>query len=217
MDPFRLCLALGPVAVYVLLIGALNLARRPLLVGGNRDAAALGLALSGMAIVGPLELFFPHMAAARFGPVVWILLVVFYALCLVLVLLLLRPRLVVYNISVDQIRPILADVVDQLDHEARWAGDTLYLPNLDVQLYLDDVVGMRNVSLISLGPHQSHQGWRRLEQSLGHQVAQFEVARNPWSLGMIATGMAIAAGLGMIIAINPEGVAESLFEMLKLR
>ncbi len=216
MDPFRLCLALGPVAIYVLLIGALNLSRRPFLVAGHRDAAALGLAISGLVMVGPLELFFPHAAAAHFGPVVWVLLVVFYALCLVLVLMLLRPRLVVYNILVDQLRPILADVVEQLDPQARWAGDTLYMPNLGVQLYLDDMVGMRNVSLISLGPHQNHQGWRRLEQALGREVALFEVARNPWSLGMIGTGLAMAAGLGMIIAINPEGVAASLFEMLKL-
>jgi len=216
MDPFRLCLALGPVAVYVVLVGALNLSRRPFLVSGARDVAALAMALSGMAIVGPLELFFPHAAAARFGPVVWLLLVVFYVLCVLLALLLLRPRLVVYNISVDQLRPILADVVDRLDAQARWAGDTLYMPNLGVQLYLDDVVGMRNVSLISLGPHQNHQGWRRLERELGQQVAQFDMGRNPWSLSMIGTGMAIAVGLAMLIAINPEGVAQSLFEMLKL-
>ena len=39
MDPFRLCLALGPVAIYLLLLGAVNLSRRPLLVSGVRDAA----------------------------------------------------------------------------------------------------------------------------------------------------------------------------------
>jgi len=217
MEPFRLCLALGPVAVYVLLIGALNLSRRPFLVNGTRDAAALGLALSGLAIVGPLELFFPHAAAARFGPYVWALLVAFYALCLALVLLLLRPRLVVYNLSVDQLRPILADVVDQLEPESRWAGDTLYMPGLGVQLCLDDVPGMRNVSLISVGPDQSHAGWRRLELALAREVGRVEVPRNAWSLGMIGTGLVIGLGLMTLIAIDPQGVADSLFEMLQLR
>ena len=47
MDPFRLCLALGPVAIYLLLIGAINMFRRPFLVSGTRDTATLGLALSG--------------------------------------------------------------------------------------------------------------------------------------------------------------------------
>ena len=35
MDPFRLCLALGPVAVHLLLLGAVNVSRRPLLVSGG--------------------------------------------------------------------------------------------------------------------------------------------------------------------------------------
>ena len=55
-----------------------------------------------------------------------------------LVLLVLRPRLVIYNISVDQLRPILAELVEQLDSEARWAGDSLALPALGVQLHLDN-------------------------------------------------------------------------------
>ncbi len=62
MDPLRFCLAIGPVTVYLLLLGAVNLSRRPLLVSGVRDAAALALAAAGLAIIGPLELLFP------FGP-----------------------------------------------------------------------------------------------------------------------------------------------------
>ena len=92
MDPFHLCVALGPVAVYLLLIGAVNLLRRPFVVSGTRDAAAMGLAVSGLVIVGPVELFFPIEAAIRFGSLVWLLLVALYGLTLVLVLLTLRPR-----------------------------------------------------------------------------------------------------------------------------
>ena len=46
IDPFRLCLALGPVAVYLLLLGMLNSFRRPFLVSGTHTAT-LGLAVSG--------------------------------------------------------------------------------------------------------------------------------------------------------------------------
>ena len=67
MDPFRLCLALGPVAMYLLLLGAVNLSRRSLLVSGVRDAAALALAVSGMVVVGPMELFFPFESAVKLG------------------------------------------------------------------------------------------------------------------------------------------------------
>ena len=55
VDPFRLAIALLPLAAYVLLLGLLNLRRRPFLTSGGCDVAALGVALSGLMFVGPLE------------------------------------------------------------------------------------------------------------------------------------------------------------------
>ena len=170
MDPFRLCLALGPVAVYLVLLGAMNLTRRSFLVSGARDAAGLGLAMSGLMIVGPIEMFFPDRAAVHLGVYTWGLLLALYGLCVVLVLLMLRPRLIIYNIPVDQLRPILAGLVERIDSEARWAGDSLVLPTLGVQLHLDALPWMRNVSLVATGPHQDHQGWRRLETGPGRRA-----------------------------------------------
>ncbi|OHB68663.1 MAG: hypothetical protein A2V70_07050 [Planctomycetes bacterium RBG_13_63_9] len=216
MDSFPLCLALGPVAVYLMLLGSINLSRRPFLVSGTRDAAALGLAISGFVIIGPVELFFPDAAAVRFGPYVWVLLVAFYALCLVLVLLLLRPRLIIYNISVDQLRPILADLAGRLDGDTRWAGDTMVLPGLGIQLHVDNLAAMRNVSLTSVGPNQSQQGWRRLEASLAAALSREDVGRNPRGLSLISAGMLIAVFLVLAIARNPQAVAQALFDMLRL-
>ena len=213
MDPFRLCLALGPVAVYVLLLGAINLSRRPFLVSGTRDAAALGLAISGFVIVGPIELFFPEAAAMSFGAFVWVLLLAFYALCLVLVLLLLRPRLIIYNISADQLRPILADLVDQLDPDARWAGDSLALPGLGVQLHLDNLAAMRNVSLVSVGPNQNYLGWRRLELELAAALSRAEVSRNPRGASLIGAGVLIIALLILAVARDSQAVAQTLFDI----
>lgn len=217
MDPFRLCLALGPVAVYLLLLGALNLSRRPFLVSGTRDAAALGLAVAGFVIVGPMELFFPNAAATVFqASSVWILLLSFYALCLILVLLLLRPRLIVYNMSVDQLRPLLADLVSELDGEARWAGDSLSLPSLGVQLHIEGLSTMRNVALVSVGPKQNYVGWRRLELALAPVLDQVEVTRNPRGASLVGAALLIGTMLVMAIHRNPEAVAKALFEMLRL-
>ncbi len=166
MDSLRVFLALGPVAVYLLLLGAVNLSGRPLLVTGARDAAALALAVAGLVIVGPMKLFFPFEAAANFGPYVWVLLLVLYAMCVALVLLTLKPRLVIYNLSLDALRPILGDLVDRLDTDARWAGDSLVLPRLGVQLYVDSFPAMRSTLLISAGGIQNPTGWRRLQRAL---------------------------------------------------
>ena len=213
MDPFRLCLALGPVAMYLLLLGAVNLSRRSLLVSGVRDAAALALAVSGLVVVGPMELFFPFESAVKLGSYVWLLLLALYVMCVVLWLLLLRPRLVIYNISADKLRPILAELVDGLDSQARWAGDSLVLPVLGVQLYVDNFAAMRSASLISAGGNQSHEGWRRLETALGDALARQEVARNPRGLSLLGAAVAIIAGLVLAIARNPQAVAQSLLDI----
>jgi hypothetical protein len=199
--------------MYLLLLGAINLSRRPFLVSGARDAAALALAVSGLMIVGPMELFFPFNAAAQYGPRVWLLLLALYAMCVVLVLLLLKPRLVIYNISVDKVRPILAELVEQLDADARWAGDSLVLPGLGVQLYVDNFAAFRSVSLISAGSNQNHQGWRRLEAALGVALAREEIHRNPHGLSLISAGLLIIAAIVVAIGQNPQAVAQSLLDI----
>ena len=215
MDPFSMCLALGPVAIYLLLLGALNLSRRPFLVSGTRDAAALALAVFGLVTVGPLQLFFPLGATLTYGSLVWLFLVALYVLLVVLLALLMRPRLVVYNISAGELRPVLASLAVELDREARWAGDSLVLPSLGVQLHLDAVAALRNVSLISNGPAQSHDGWRRLEQALAVRLDDLEVARNPCAVSFLTAGTLIAVFLVLLIAQDPQAVAQSLFEMLR--
>ena len=81
MDPLHFCIAVGPFAVYLLLLGVMNLRGRPLVTTGARDAAALGIGLVGFVIAGPMQLFFPEGAASRFGGWVWLMLIVFYGLC----------------------------------------------------------------------------------------------------------------------------------------
>ena len=39
---------------------------------------------------------------------------------------------VIDNITADRLRSILAEVAPRLDPEARWAGDSLFLPGLGV-------------------------------------------------------------------------------------
>jgi hypothetical protein len=221
MDPFHLCLALGPVAVYFLLLGAINLSRRPLVVSATRDTAALGLAVAGMVAVGPIELFFPHAAAAHFGALVWLLLAAFYALCLILVLLLLRPRLVIYNVTMEELRPILADLIPQLDADARWAGDGLLLPKQGVQLHMENLPLLRNVSLAATGAKQNYLGWRHLELALRSALAQSDISRNLRAgriLGalLLGTGALLVFVLAWSVAHDPQSVAQSLSHVLRV-
>ena len=56
-DPLRLAIALVPLVAYGLVLGILNARRRPFLTTGGADLATLGVALTGLVLVGPIEFF----------------------------------------------------------------------------------------------------------------------------------------------------------------
>ncbi len=212
-DPLRLTIALVPLASYALLIGLLNARRRPFLTTGGADLAALGAALSGLILVGPIELFRPEAASAEFGSYVWLFLLVFYWLCVWLAVLLAKPRLVVYNASIDELRPVLAEAARTIDPQARWAGDSLALPTLDVQLHLESFDLMRNVSLIASGGSQDLAGWRRLAGELYERLKPLRVAPNPRALGILLAALAlIAVSMSQLLA-HPQHVAQAMREI----
>lgn len=216
MDSFRLCLALGPLAVYLLLLGAINLARRPLLVAGGRDLAALGVGVSGLVLIGPVELLLPDDAINAYEKYVWLLLVAMYALCVSLAALLARPRLTIYNISAEQLRPVLAGAIAALDADARWAGSSLVLPGVHVELHLECNPLMRNVSLTASGDEQSYVGWRQLEIALAERLRPAESPANPWGLALAAAAVLMFGVMGWQMVEYPQAISQGFREMLRL-
>ena len=213
-DPLRLTIALVPLASYSLLIGLLNARPRPFVTTGGADLAALGAALSGLILVGPIELFRPEEAASvEFGQYVWILMLVLYWLCVLLTVLLAKPRLVVYNISIEQLRPVLAETARTIDPQARWAGDSLALPTLGVQLHLESLELMRNVTLVSSGGSQSLTGWRRLGSELYHRLKPLRVTPNPRALGILLAALILMAVSTAHMLANPQHVAQAMQEI----
>ena len=215
-DALHLGIAFCPLGVYLLLMGWLNLARRPLLTTGSRDIAALGIAISGFMLVGPLNLFFVERTVHSLGGYAWLLVLALYFLMVTLWVLLMKPKLVIYNITNEQLRPILSSVAAGLDKESRWAGDSLTLPSLGVQLYIDPQDSTRHIQLISTNHHQSFAGWRKLEVALADSIKGVEVPRNPYSASMIGFGAIILAWVTFQVVTQRQDVAQSLRDMLQL-
>ena len=215
-DPLRLAVALVPIAVYALLIGLLNARRRPFVTTGGCDLATLGAALSGMILIGPAELFRPEAASPDFGRYYWLFLLIIYWLGIWLAVLLARPRIVIYNVTVEELRPVLAEAAREADAEARWAGDCLSLPGLRVQLHLESLESMRHVSLASSGGKQDIQGWRILAAMIYDKLEDLPVRPNPRSLSFLL----IAAGLFAVVVSRllayPEHAAATFDEMFLL-
>jgi hypothetical protein len=213
-DPLRLAIALVPLAAYSMLLALVNARRRPFITTGGCDLAALGAALSGVILVGPIELFRPEAASADFGGYVWLFLMVLYWLWVWLAVLVARPRLVVYNISAEEVRPVLADAARRIDPQARWAGDSLSLPTLGVSLHMECFEIMRHASLVASGGKQNLAGWQRLSAELRTQLAGLRVGRNPRALGftLLATGL-LAVSINQMLN-HPQDVAQAMHEML---
>jgi hypothetical protein len=215
MDTFSACLAFGPLAIYLVLLGAINLGRRPLVVSGTRETLSLGLALAGLVIVGPMQLFMPEHAATRFGEVVWLLLVGFYVLCLTLIVMLSRPRLVVYNISPQELRLALDAAARRIDAEAMWSGKNLGLPLARVHLHVESFPPLGNVALLSTGDDQSPSGWRRLEASLRETLRTVPGAAGPHGFWMLLFGALVLVALGYWVADDPQTIAQGIERMLR--
>lgn len=191
IDPFRLAIALIPVGAYVLLLGVINARRKPFITSGGSDLAALGVALSGLVFVGPIEMFRPEAATRELGNYIWVVMLLFYWLWLLLAVLLARPRLVVYNISEEELHPMLASTASRIDSEARWAGNHLVLSKVGVQLHLDSFDLMRNVSLVSSGGRQNIDGWRLLARELRQSLAPVRVRSNPRAIGLLVVSLTL--------------------------
>ena len=210
MDPLHFCIAVGPLAVYLLLLGVMNLRGRPLVTTGARDAAALGIGLVGFVIAGPMELFFPEGAASRFGGWVWVMLIVFYGLCVSLVVLLMRSRIVIYNISLEQLRPILTSVAMKLDKRSRWSGDSLLMPERKVHLHVEPVEALRNIQLTSGGNQQSFEGWQSLEKELSIALKRISVGPNLIGIPFLVASAVLAVSAASWMLNDQAAVAKAL-------
>lgn len=217
MDPLHFFIAVAPVAVYMLMLGLINLRSRPFVTTGARDAAALGIGIAGLVIAGPMKLFFPEGAASQFGGlIVWLLLLAFYGLCVSLAVLMMRSRLVVYNVSSEQLRPILGQIAMELDPKSRWAGDSLIIPKLNVHLHMENVDWLRNVQLTSGGNQQSFEGWRILGVELKKALQPIKVGPNIIGIGMLLASGVLAAASATWMLADQQSVASALVEMLRL-
>jgi hypothetical protein len=202
--------------MYLLVLGAINLAPRPFLTTGTRDVITLGIAIAGFAVAGPMELFLPVRAVGFWGPTItWSLMLGIYVLGLMLVVLMLRPRLVIYNITSDQLLPILDTLARRMDPAASWAGQSLSLPSLGVHLHVEPLNLVRNVQLASAGPHQNFGGWRLLEAELAAALRPVRSTPNPAGYSLATIGLTLVVAITFWLWRDPSSVQQALSQMLR--
>lgn len=180
--------ALVPLAAYLLGLAAVHLRRRPSTLPGSWDLLLLAAAVAGLVVAGPLALLQPVAGAAAWAAG---MLLLSAGLLFAGVLLAARPRLVVYNMTPEQLRPVVAEVVKALDPAARWAGETAALPGRGIQVHLDGRGAMRSVSIVALGGKADAEGWSEFSRRLREALRRLRVRRSPWA--------AVFAGCGCLL------------------
>jgi len=214
MDSLHFSVAVFPLAVYLFLLGILNLRNRPFVTTGARDSAALAIGLIGFMVIGPMKLFFPEAAASRFGLLVWLMLIVFYALCISLSVLLMRSRIVIYNITLEHLRPILMGIAQRMDARSRWHGNALWMPEQKIHLHVEPVEWLRNVELTAGGNQQSYDAWRTLEKELNQSLRKIPIEPNTMGLPFLISAIMLACGAVVWMLRDKEGVAMAVKELL---
>lgn len=216
MDSLHLAIAVAPLATYMAVLGCIQLTRRPLVTTGARDLAALGLAIGGFIIVGPMELFMPQAAAAHFGWFVWLLLLSLYGVSLSLLVLLSSPRVVIYNITWSELEPSLLKILQEFDHEMKQVGESFSLPNVGMQFTVEEYPTLRHLQLTSTGSSQNMAGWRALELELAEALEALAVPPNPYGISLLLFAMTMFGVIGYFLVTDQEAVAQSLRHMLRL-
>lgn len=184
-------IALVPLGCYLLGLAWVHLRLKPLAVSGVFDSVMLACAVSGLAVVGPLALLVPVTGGSPWS---WPVLAFLFALCVAVCVLVSRPRMVVYNITVEQFRPLVAEVVSSLDPKARWAGESAALPDRGFQLHIEGNGPLRTVSVVNVGERSSPEGWGEFTRRLRRAVRGLRVRRSPWG------GLFACLGGGTLVA-----------------
>jgi hypothetical protein len=186
-----LAFAALPLGLYFLLLGWFHLRRRPVVIPGSVDLALLAAAVSGLVAVGPLALVQP---AVGISPWTTAMLGLVFVLAVGIAVLAMRPRLVIYNVTLDQVRPVVAEVARGLDGSARWAGDTVALPARELQVAMDGRGLTRCVSLVAGGSRASAEAWSEFARRVRRAMRPLRVRRNPWGGLAALLGTAILIG-----------------------
>lgn len=203
-------IAVVPAAIYLMMLGRFRLSRQPLVTTGWRDAATLGIAIMGLVAIGPMQLFFPTYAAARFAGWVWGLLLGLYLLSVLLVVLGCRPRLIVYGMDEEAFFRALQAAAQRVDTAANWQGHVLMMPDVGLQLVAEPT-GSRGVqTVVSLSSLTSVAPWMQLERELVKECHHLRAAHRGWAgLAMLLAGACLLLiATSMILADPAHAIVE---------
>lgn len=208
MNSFVLVVAGLPLAGYFLLLSLVRLSGRVVVTTGGRDTAAVLLAISGLVMIGPLELFFPTATASKLGVWIWLPLAMLYGLIVIWVALASRPRLVVYGREPQQVFGALVRACRTLDASVEVNEPMLQvkMPQLSAHVRIDAVRHHDCFTIESFESNLPLAFWDRLLRAVRLECG----ATSPPSRRRGWLWLALAIGLMVVITSQASRDTESL-------
>ena len=185
--------ALMPLAIYLIYLGTLNLSRRPRALLGAIDSLALSIGVSGLVIIGPLQMLLPSTAMVRFGENVWYPMVLLYFFGVTWLLLLSRPRLVIYGIRTHAFQTILSSVLARNQWSADQNENIVRIHELGIDFEVCVFPMMQNIILRPIQSQQSLRVWRKLRAEMTTELQKQTACNYGVGLGLLLCGLAVAA------------------------
>jgi hypothetical protein len=165
LDCLRIALALLPLGIYFVLVAWLLARREPTLLNSTQDTLLLGMGCVGLAVIGPMELFFPNAAYSVLGEWTWCFLLGLYFFIVLFVSLNRKPNWTLYGMDLDSSRALLNQAMDAEGIEYEWMDRVLRVPSLGMLAMLEPANATGNVTYLSAsGWKQDILGWHRLEK-----------------------------------------------------
>ncbi|MFO0914557.1 MAG: hypothetical protein U0795_16485 [Pirellulales bacterium] len=216
VEAVPLAIALLPLAGYLLTFGWIHGRGRPVIVSGYRDRFVLGLALTGLAVVGPMQLFFPHTAAIRFQSWIWLLLLGLWFFCLILWSLSQRPRLAIYGGSRSAVEEAVRQAVFTFDSQAQWTGNVACLPGAGVEFVCDATTGADTVELDGTPGPQQLENWARFQRVLRRELQNVPPSRSRVTVHCLSIGMALVAIVAWHLVRTPGSIWAELTDLFRV-
>lgn len=178
IDYARLSIGLLPLGLAFAVLAFLHMRRKPTVVTSGQEVLFLGFAISGFAMIGPMELFFPTASYAALGEWVWLLLAALYFFLILLASMLSRSSLTVVGLGPDGLQKAVGDALASEGLDCRWLGDQLEVPELGIRAIVESSYGFRETSHLSpCGYKQNAMGWYQLEKLLRGGWKDIEIVR----------------------------------------
>lgn len=217
-DSLRIAIALLPLGIYFLIVATLLRRKRPTLLNAAQETMMLGMGCVGLAVIGPMELFFPNAAYSVLGEWTWAFLLGLYFFVVLFIALNRRPYWTIYGMNSDSLQSLVSRTLHEEGLGYEWLNRVLSCPELGLVAMVEPATrGDHVVHLSPSGAKQDILGWHRLERKVLQTLAatpSVAATSGPGSNAWMAIGTAILLVVASLIVADMQRLHDTVSWML---